>query len=71
VRTSEAAHAGTVVVIIVVVVAATALAIFMDELSSLTFAPSAFGLNITILNVTNNDTNQTGSIAGRGGCQVC
>jgi hypothetical protein len=69
VRTSEAALTG--IVMVIVVVAATALAIFMDGLSSLTFAPSAFGLNITILNVTNNDTNQTGSIAGRGGCQVC
>jgi hypothetical protein len=36
----------------VIIFFATALAIFMDELSSLTFAPSAFGLNITILNET-------------------
>jgi hypothetical protein len=68
VRTSEAALTGIVMVIVVV---PTTLAIFMDELGFLTLAPSAFGLNITILNVTNNDTNQTGSIAGRGGCQVC
>ena len=67
-RTSEATLTGIVMVIIVV---ATALAIFMDDLSSLAFASSAFGLNITILNVTDNDTNQTGSIAGRPGCQVC
>jgi hypothetical protein len=72
VRTSEVAPTGIVVVIIVVAATALALAIFMDELDSLIYAPSAFGLNITKLNVTNNnDTNQTGSIAGRGGCQVC
>jgi hypothetical protein len=64
---SEVALKGIVIIIVV----ATALAIFMDELGSLTYAPSAFSLNITKLNVTSNDTNQTGSIAGRGGCQVC
>ena len=51
--------------IVIIIVVTTALAIFMDELGSLTYAPCAFSLNITKLNVTSNDTNQTGSIAGR------